>query len=75
MKKTFFIVLMPLFFLIIGCKGEASFPVVQPIPQGYQEYFECKVNGTLWKPNIDDPAIGAFNDPLVVKYSPYYGLL
>ncbi len=74
MKKSFYVLLVPLLFLMARCKEEEPFPVVTPVPQGYQEYFECRVNGTLWKPNIDDPAIGAFNDPLIVKYSPYYGL-
>jgi hypothetical protein len=55
------------------CKEEDpfQFPVVTPIPKGYQQYFECKVNGQLWKP--DTPTLIGWQ-PVDAKYSPYRGL-
>jgi hypothetical protein len=69
MKNVAFLMLAAYMLATAGCGSlDAD---VKPTPTGYQQYFECKVNGLLWKP--DTPSIIMILPPVSAAYSPYYG--
>jgi hypothetical protein len=70
MKKHIFLLVFLSFELAScnSCKEQTPEPFIKK--QVYRQFFECKVNGQLWKP--DTPSI--FWKPVDMKYSPYYGV-